>query len=346
VVASVAAVRAVAEGVRAVASRPIRFWRGTLAAFCLAALATSSALAAGPPYPSRPADTAVHDDADVLDQAAVDSLDETIVRLHDELQIDAVVYVQTKPASDTFAKAFADAQALADAWAAGSGAELDGLVVLIDLDESHCHGQFVLYADEELRRRSPDKQRQQIFEDVVVPLLKDCDISGAAQAALDKIEARLTGIGAEPSGDVSEPTFDAELPLKEPPPDDPGINDPPVFPDPIAPPDPGFGGGGLVVLLAIVGIVGSLIAAALGFSRPVRRGDASQLMLWPFFRRDDDDRGGGPFGGPSGGSQFGGGGPIGGAGGGFGGGSSGGGSSGGGGGGGGGGTAGGAGGGF
>jgi uncharacterized membrane protein YgcG len=319
-----------------------------LAALGLAALAASSALAAGPPYPSRPADTAVRDDADVLDQAAVESLDETIVRLHDELQIDAVVYVQTKPASDTFAKAFADARALADAWAVGSGAELDGLVVLIDLDESHCHGQFVLYADDELRRRSSDTQRQRIFEEAVVPLLKDCDISGAAQAALDTIEARLTGIGAEPSGDVSEPTFDAGLPLKEPPPDDPGIDEPPpVFPDPIVQPDPGFGGGGPVVLVAIIGIVGTLIAAALGFSRPVRRGGASQLMLWPFFRRDDDDRGGGPFSGPSGGSQFGGGGPIGGAGGGLGGGSSGAGSSGGGSsGGGGGGTAGGAGGGF
>ena len=309
--ASAAAARAVAAGAQAVASRSRRGAIAAIAACILGLAVVSLAAAAGPPFSGRDPSQPVRDDADILDQAAVEALDEAILRLHDELDIDAVVYVQKKPTSDTFAAASADARALADAWAVGSGAQLDGLVVLVDLDESSCHGQLVLYADDELGARISNRERQQIFDEQLLPLLKDCQIGGAIQTGLEAIEARLTGLGLEPSGDVVEPSFDDSvgLPAKEPPFDgEPPADEPVEFPNPSGGPQPGVSdGGGLVALIAIAGIVIAAIGAVAGFNR-VGRGGATQMALWPFFRRDDNDQHGGPFGGPPSSGIFGGGG--------------------------------------
>jgi uncharacterized membrane protein YgcG len=316
----------VVAGVPAVGSRgdvSRRALRGVVAlgaAIASVLIVVSAVSAAGPPFPDRDPEKPVRDEAGVLDDTAADALNEAILRLHDELRIDAVVYLQIKPESDTFTAALADARALADSWSVGGGSKLDGLVVLVDLDESGCHGQFVLYADEELRRRITDQERQTIFEEDVLPLLKECDLAGAVTTGLASIETRLAGIGPEPSGDPSEPTDDVGSSpgaggiVKEPPPPDdvPIDTAPDVFPDPLVAPGPGDGAGALV-LLGVVGIVAVLLVGLLGFSRNGRR-MPTQMMLWPFFRNNNDnDQHGGTFGGPpSGGGIFGGGGGTGG----------------------------------
>jgi uncharacterized protein len=284
-----------------------------LVALAAISLGASSASAAGPPYPGRDPDQSIRDDAGVLDEAATAALDEAILRLHDELDIDAVVYLQTKPESDTFEAAYADARALADAWAVGSGSQLDGLVVLVDLDESGCHGQYMLWADEELRARITDEERQEIFDQEIVPFLKACDIAGALTTGLESIEARLTGIGPEPTVDTDGPSLDAGGPVKQPPPggDVPLEEQPGDIPDPLVNPGPSGDSGlaGIVLLLGFV--IAAAAAVVFGVGR-AGRAAPTQMALWPLTRRDDDDQHGGTFGGPAGGGTLGGGGTFGG----------------------------------
>jgi uncharacterized membrane protein YgcG len=273
----------------------------------------SSALAAGPPYPGRDPDQSIRDDTGVLDEAATAAVDEAILRLHDELEIDAVVYLQTKPESDTFEAANADARALADAWAVGSGAKLDGLVVLVDLDDSGCHGQFVLWADEEFRARITDEAREESFDQEIVPLLKACDIAGAITTGLESIEGRLTGDGPEPTVDMDGPSHDAGGPVKQPPPGDdvPPDGQPGDIPDPLVNPGPS-GDIGLAGMLLLLGFfIAAAVAAVLGLGR-AGRPRRTQMALWPLTRRDDDDQHGGTFGGPPTGGTLGGGGTFGG----------------------------------
>lgn len=334
-----AAAPAAVAGVLAVASRAVR--AGALPV-AVGLLALAIAGAAGPPYEERDPDQPVRDDVGVLDEATVQALDETILRLRDELSIDAVVLIQTKPEADTLAKATADARALVDTWGVGGGAELDGLVILVDLDESACHGQFVLYADEEMRARVSNTERQRIFDEELKPLLADCGIGAAVQTGLGSIEKRLTGAGPEPTGDVvepsdaveeptdvvDEPTDEVGLPIK--PGEDDGVP-PDEFPAPSLTPSFGFDSS-WVFLFAIVGVLIAVVGAVLNLGRSGGIGRPSQMTLWPFSRNSDDDRHGGAFGGPRSGGTFGGGdgggGSSGGAGGTFGGGSSGGSSSG------------------
>jgi uncharacterized membrane protein YgcG len=156
----------------------------------------------GPPYPDPIEGRRVYDQAAVLEPATVAALTETIADIEARSRVEVVVYTQVKPASDTFEEAESDARALMDEWAIG-GEGLDrGLVVLLDLDESRCHGQVQLYAGAGYRSSYlSDAERQRIFTDDMLPALRQCDLDTALLAAMERVDAATPAGGApEPSG--------------------------------------------------------------------------------------------------------------------------------------------------
>ena len=85
----------------------------------------------------------------------------------------------------------AHAIALMDQWGVGRAGIDDGLVILFDLHESDpCHGQVQLYAGPGFRETwLSNDDRQRIFENDMLPSLRQCDMDGALLAAMDKISA-------------------------------------------------------------------------------------------------------------------------------------------------------------
>jgi uncharacterized membrane protein YgcG len=95
--------------------------------------------------------------------------------------------------ADTEAEAEADAIALGTQWGVGREGYDDGLVVLLDLDDSRCHGQVQLYAAVGFREAYiSNAERQRIFEETMLPHLRDCGIDAALLAALSDVEAAVS----------------------------------------------------------------------------------------------------------------------------------------------------------
>jgi len=164
------------------------------AAIAIAATAIATAgFAAGPPYPSPIAGQRVYDTADVLSAATEVQAEAIIGRIEQRSAAQVVVYTQVKPESDTEAAAEADARALIDQWGIGRKGFDDSLVILLDLDESRCHGQAELFAGSGFKAAfMSDAERQSVFNDDMVPHLRHCDMDGAVLAALDAADQATT----------------------------------------------------------------------------------------------------------------------------------------------------------
>jgi len=150
-------------------------------------------MAAGPPYPSPVSGQRVYDTADVLSGATEAQAEAIIQRIEERSAAQVVVYTQVKPDSNTEAAAEADARALIDQWEIGRKGFDDSMVVFLDLDESRCHGQAQLYAGSGFRAAfMTDADRQSVFDNEMVPHLRDCDMDGAVLAALDAADQATT----------------------------------------------------------------------------------------------------------------------------------------------------------
>ncbi len=165
-----------------------------LAMVALVALAgpwVSTAAAAGPPFPSPENDRAVYDTANALKEATRAQAEQTIDGIEQRTGAEVVVYTQTVPCCQTSDEAESDAQALMDQWGVGRKGFDDGLVILFNLEENDtCHGQVQLYAGPGFRAKFlTNQERQAIYEDDMLPLLRDCDLDGALLAAMAKVDA-------------------------------------------------------------------------------------------------------------------------------------------------------------
>jgi hypothetical protein len=98
-------------------------------------------------------------------------------------------------------EAEADAVALIDQWDIGRGAADDGLVILFDLTPDRCHGQVQLYAGTSYAdAHLSNAERQAIFEQDMLPALRDCDIDAALLAAMAAIDAASGTATGDQSG--------------------------------------------------------------------------------------------------------------------------------------------------
>lgn len=149
--------------------------------------------AAGPPYPDPISGVTVYDHAGILSDATIIATSATIATIEERTGAEIVVYTQVKPASDTPAKAEADAIALIDQWGVGRKGFDDGLAILFDMDDSKCHGQVHLYGGPGYRAAYlTNSDRQQIYEQEMLPYLRACDMSQALTAAMTAIDANAT----------------------------------------------------------------------------------------------------------------------------------------------------------
>ena len=159
------------------------------AALAALGLLPSVVLAAGPPFP-EPVDTqAVYDTAGVLDPATVATVEAQIDQVEAETGAEVVVYTQLVDEGVGYVQAEQHAIALMDQWGVGRAGVDDGLVILFDLYENDpCHGQVQLYAGPGFREAwLSNDDRQRIFENDMLPPLRECDLDGALAAAMDKI---------------------------------------------------------------------------------------------------------------------------------------------------------------
>ena len=170
-----------------------------LSIVCLLGLGTSAVAAQspspafappGPPYPDPVDGVAVYDHAAVLHEDTIASLEVAIDAIEERTGASVVVYLQVKPESDTAEETQADAALLIGQWAIGRASIGDDLVIFFDLTPDGCHGQVQLYADGEYWPVNLSAEaRQAIFEQDMLPFLRECDTDGALLAAMRAIDA-------------------------------------------------------------------------------------------------------------------------------------------------------------
>jgi len=165
------------------------------------ALPLGAALAAvppGPPFPDPVVNQAVYDQAGVFQPSTIATLETTIDAIEARTGAEVVVYTQVWPSKIDQAQSEQNARDLIDQWGIGRRGFDDGLVVLFDLDPSLVHGQVSLYAGSGFKSTFlSDSQRQQIFDNDMLPKLKAGNLDGAAVIAIQRIDAATTPENAQ-----------------------------------------------------------------------------------------------------------------------------------------------------
>ena len=172
-----------------------------VAAGLLLALAAGAVCAAdpsapppGPPFPAPVDGRYVYDYGGILSPATEASAQKTIEGIRERTSAQVVVYTQASGESElTPSETLAKAKALLEQWGVGRRGFDDGLVIFVDLDESLRHGQVQLFAGGGYQNAYlSESERQAIFENDMLPLLRAGDFDGAIDAALAKVAAAAT----------------------------------------------------------------------------------------------------------------------------------------------------------
>lgn len=206
---------------RPVGSRSFAAPFATLVAFALALGLAVPAVAAeaGPPFPDPVDGQAVYDTAELFSPETRQQAELIIDAIEAQSKAEVVVYTQALGRDDiTTEEAESHARALMDQWGVGRKGVDDGLVILFDLDTTNEHGQVQLYAGPGFSSSYlSNDERQAIYQDVMLPLLRQQQFDDALLAALGHVVEATVGGGAT-----------------EPPPTEPKIAPGPPFPDPEA----------------------------------------------------------------------------------------------------------------
>jgi uncharacterized membrane protein YgcG len=161
-------------------------------------LGAATAAAAGPPFPAPTNGERVYDTAGILSADTIRQAEATIRDIEARTGAQVVVYTQVKPESNSSERARDDALALMNQWGVGRKGFDDGLVILFDLDQSLRHGQVQLYAGSGFRATFlDDSERQAVYQNDMLPLLRQGDLNGALLVALQRVDASATPAHAQ-----------------------------------------------------------------------------------------------------------------------------------------------------
>ena len=143
----------------------------------------------GPPFPEPIDGRAVYDYAGVFRSETVTQAELVIDAIEAQTKAEVVVYTQALGRDDiTTDEAEAHAKALMDEWGIGRVGFNDGLVILFDLDTTLKHGQVQLFAGPGFEASFlSNEERQAIYEDDMLPLLRSGDLDSAVLVALAKV---------------------------------------------------------------------------------------------------------------------------------------------------------------
>ena len=148
----------------------------------------------GPPFPEPIAGQAVYDYAGILSEGEIARAESTIDAIEARTGAEIVVYTQDSGSYDlTTEETAAKARALIDQWGVGRRGFDDGLAIFFDMEPNLEHGQVQLYAAPGFEAAFlSNAERQQIFENDMLPYLQSADFDGALDAALAKVDAAAT----------------------------------------------------------------------------------------------------------------------------------------------------------
>ena len=150
-------------------------------------------LAPGPPFPDPETDRAVYDNAGILSPEAIADAEARIDAIEQRTAAEIVVYTQLVDYGVTTEETEARARALIDQWGVGRRGFDDGMAIFFDIDPSLQHGQVQLYAAPGFEAAFlSNSERQAIFENDMLPYLREADFNGALGVALDRIDAAAT----------------------------------------------------------------------------------------------------------------------------------------------------------
>ena len=147
---------------------------------------------AGPPFAKPDEGVLLVDRADIFKPATEKTASQKLADIGSANDVRVVVYTQYKPGSNA-RSTVQDAKALKLQWKMGTG-----LVVMWNTTSPECdaqvggNGQVQLYADSRFAaKKLSDNKRAQILQEVMMPLLGDCEEDDALLAGLDKIESEM-----------------------------------------------------------------------------------------------------------------------------------------------------------
>lgn len=147
----------------------------------------------GPPFPEPQVDRAVYDYAGILSPSAISGAETTIDAIEERTGAEVVVYTQSVDYGVTTEETTERARALIDQWGIGRKGFDDGLVIFFDIDPSGEHGQVQLYAAPGFEATFlSNSERQAIFDDDMLPYLRNADFDGALRVALERVDAAAT----------------------------------------------------------------------------------------------------------------------------------------------------------
>ena len=148
----------------------------------------------GPPFPPPVDGQAVYDFAGVLSPAAIADAEATIDAIEERTGAEVVIYTQDAGTYDlTTESTERKARALIDQWGIGRAGFNDGMVIFLDLDPSLEHGQVQLYAAPGFETAFlTNSERQSIYDNDMLPYLRQADFDGAIGIAMERIDAAAT----------------------------------------------------------------------------------------------------------------------------------------------------------
>lgn len=160
--------------------------------------ATTDAPDPGPPFPEPVTDQAVYDFAGILSSEAIVDAEATIDAIEARTGAEVVVYTQPVDYGVTTSETETRARALIDQWGIGRAGFDDGMVIFFDIDPSGEHGQVQLYAAPGFEATFlTNSERQSIYENDMLPYLRNADFDGALGVALERVDAAATPENAE-----------------------------------------------------------------------------------------------------------------------------------------------------
>lgn len=152
----------------------------------------------GPPFPEPIVGQAVYDFAGILSSEAIVEAEASIDAIEARTGAEVVVYSQLVDYGVTTDETRGRAAALIDQWGIGRKGFDDGMVVFFDIDPSLEHGQVQLYAAPGFEATFlTNSERQAIFENDMLPYLREADFDGALRVAIQRIDAAATPANAQ-----------------------------------------------------------------------------------------------------------------------------------------------------
>jgi hypothetical protein len=153
----------------------------------------------GPPFPDPVVDRAVYDEAGLFSPTGAAEAEAIIDRIEERTGAEIVVYSQVKPGA-TAESTEADAIALINQWGVGRQGFDDGLAILLNTytePGGRVRGQVQLYAAPGFRALYlTNEERQRIFDEEMLPLLRNQQFDAAVLAALRRVDEVATAENA------------------------------------------------------------------------------------------------------------------------------------------------------